>query len=231
MTDATVRVAIAISQRTERDGIARTASQPWIAKRIGVGERAVRGCIRRLRERGYLDCLTVGTSKLHGRSRASELRLITPSPNRTADNSRKSGAGNGGSEKAETSFQEPGSAVPPLPSSFQKNLPTNEAGLETALVPLSKNLWPAIKDRLARSAAFGRDKVAMWLDRLTVESINNGVLTLVAPTKFIAREVQMNFERHIVEIWREFDPNARQVKVEHHPFQPRSQEDDDYVDF
>jgi hypothetical protein len=240
MNGNTLKAAVAISQRVQRDGIARTASQPWIAKRIGITPRAVRNCIGRLWRAGYLERLSSGGRTADGKGRSAEWRLVMP-PQRVSWSSkttsgvltRNAVSGNVNAKSPEMPFQKPGTVVPPLPSSSPKNLPTVPEPGEADLVSTSKPdcPWPAIKDRLAGSANFGRHKVASWLDRLTVKSISDGVLTLAAPTKFIARHVETNFDRQIVEAWREIDPFARVVKVDHVPPQRRSLESDDHVDF
>ncbi len=240
MKGNTLKAAVAISQRVQRDGIARTASQPWIAKRIGITSRAVRNCIGRLCRAGYLERLSSGGRPIDGTGRSAEWRVVMPPPRVSSSRKTTSGgltrnpvSGNDYSKSPEVPFQKPGSTVPPLPYSSPKNLPTVPGPHETDPVSTSKPgcPWPAIKDRLARSPSVGPHKVANWLNRLTVKSISDGVLTLAAPTKFIARQVQMDFEPHIIEAWREIDPLARAVKVDHVPPQPRSQETDDYVDF
>ena len=50
-----LRVAIAISNRTKGDGVARNASQQWIARYIGATERGVRKSIAHLAELAHLD--------------------------------------------------------------------------------------------------------------------------------------------------------------------------------
>jgi hypothetical protein len=240
MKGNTLKAAVAISQRAQRDGIARTASQPWIAKRIGITPRAVRNCIGRLCRAGYLERLSTGGHTKDGRVRSAEWGLVIP-PQRVSSSgktnpgvlARNPVSGNVDSKSPEAPFQKTGSTVPPIPSSSPKNLPTASGPDQTDVVPISKPdcPWPAIKERLARSATFGPHKVAMWLDPLTVKSISDGILTLVSSSKFIAREVRMNFERHIVEAWREVSPHARLVKVDYLSAQPRSQQGDDDVDF
>jgi hypothetical protein len=135
MTGATLKVAVAISQRTGRDGIARTASQPLIAKRVHITDRAVRTCIGRLRGGGYLERLAPGGRTFDGRGRAAEFRLVKPlrssSTNKTrvTFDLRNSSSGNPLSNYAEASFQNPGSRPPPFPSSSNKNLLTRAQGL------------------------------------------------------------------------------------------------------
>jgi hypothetical protein len=231
ITPATVRVAAAISERADGEGIVRTASQSWIAKRVGLGERAVRNCVARLCSAQYLERLKVGHHDVHGRGRASEFRLIIAVLNKSADD----GRGNAGSVKAEASFRNPGTRNPPLPS-IPKNLPRGGPTDASDAVPPNSpfgSVWPAIKSCLASSPSFGAAKVEAWLDCLEVTSIANGVLTLQAHTKFIANYISTNFERAILDAWREIEPGARSVTVESRSPTQRttSRPDDDYVDF
>jgi len=54
-TDFDLRVAMAISNRTKGDGIARNASQDWIGRYIGATPRGVRKSIEHLRSLGHLE--------------------------------------------------------------------------------------------------------------------------------------------------------------------------------
>jgi hypothetical protein len=65
-----------------------------------------------------------------------------------------------------------------------------------------------------------------------VKSIESGILRLQARSKFKAKEIS-NFERQIVEAWREIDPAARSIKVEFgSPIKSSpSRPEDDYFGF
>jgi DnaA N-terminal domain len=231
ITPATLRVAVAISQRADGDGIARTASQDWIAKHVGLGERAVRNCIGRLCSAGYLERLKNGHRDVYGRGHASEFRLLIAALNKSAGD----GRGNAGSVKAEASFRKPGNPIPPLPS-IPKNLlrraPTDESDTMPPSSPFGR-VWQAIKERLASLRSFGQDKVEAWLDDVEVKSIAHGVLTLQAPSRFKASHISRNFDRLILNAWREIEPDAQSVKVEFRSAvkSAGSTPDDDYVDF
>ena len=78
-----LRVAIAISNRTKGDGVARTASQPWIARYIGATPRGVKKSLEHLRMLGHLEPLrnmlgdgSDGRPAFGGNGHATEYRLL-----------------------------------------------------------------------------------------------------------------------------------------------------------
>jgi DnaA N-terminal domain len=239
ITPATLKVAVAISKRADGEGIARTATQDWIAKHVGLGERAVRNCIGRLCSAGYLERLKTGHHDVYGRGRASEFRLIIAALNKSASEPYVSGnfrKRNANSEKAAPPFRNPSTPIPPLPSSIPKNLlrggPT---GASDAVPPSSPfgSVWPAIKTRLVSSPTFGESKVDAWLNDVEVVSIVDGVLTLLASSRFRANYIASNFDRQILDALCEIEPGVRSVRVES-PSPIKSADstpDDDYVDF
>jgi hypothetical protein len=106
--------------------------------------------------------------------------------------------------------------VPPRPSSFQEFFQARRR----ARAPRDGQgrpggPWPPIKEVLARPERIGQDKVAAWLDKITLHSVIDGEMRLIAPTKFAARWVRDNFAPRILEAWREIDPSARSVRIEH----------------
>jgi len=236
MNGNTLKVAVAISQRVKRDGIAKTASQLWIAKRIGITERAVRNCIGRLCRAGYLERLSAGGRTADGRGRAAEWRLVIPEKKSSSLSKmisaavmRNSASGNATSESPEAAFRKSGSGVPPFPYS-SNNFLTRAKAPESE--PVSPSVlcgpWQAIKEALSRRQGLGPNKVRVWLDPLQVESCAEGVLKLTSAQKFHARQVAQQFERLILDIWREIDPSARRVSVE---YKAPQQEGNNLVDF
>jgi hypothetical protein len=237
MTGVTLKVAVAISQRAGRDGVARTASQVGIARHLRITDRAVRTCIARLRRGGYLEQLTPGGRTVDGRGRAAEYRLVKPqrlSQAAKMSGQRNMASGNRASENAEPTFQNPGSRLPPLPSTSHNNFLTH-AQTHSSDPPAQGEPdcpWPAIKVLLAQQASFGPDKVAAWLDALQVRGWSDGILSLISCSKLRARYVAQNFERLILDAWRKIDPNARRVIVEYGAaILPLQQEHDDLVRF
>src|ERR1700726_3152391 len=96
-----LRVAMAISNRTKGDGVARNASQQWIARYIGATDRGVRKSIARLAELKYLEPIRSalgdggdGRPAFGGNGHATEYRLLKVT--------RNSGSGLGDGTRNET---------------------------------------------------------------------------------------------------------------------------------
>lgn len=229
----TLKVGICISQRADFKGIARTASQEWIAKHLGSNPRVIRRCIQRLCKLGYIQ----RWRDAGGRGRATEYRLVKrteaggariaaknvpENPDSGVLLSTVEKPGLPGAENPDFPVPKPGPGSPTLPSLFQKYFQEHArprvVGLGDHRKPVG--LWQAIKEKIVQSGAIGEDKVEAWLDKLQIHSIADGVLKLLAPTKFIANYVSKNFEDKILEGWRDIEPSARQVRIEHVPRSP-----------
>lgn len=240
LTLLTKVVAIKISQRIDRDGIARTASQAWIAKRIGASERAVRRCMIQLCKAGYLERMKPGSRSPSGRSRAAELRPVKkatdlrPAPLmgnnsiRTPESTQTESTRTLRSEIPDSTVQNTGLQSPPFPSPFQQYFQARERarGGNPAHVQHLGGPWRPMKEYLARSSDFGSDKVTAWLDKLSMHSIIDRRMTLLAPTAFLANYVNREFADHLLRAWRAVDPEALGVGVRAE-YAPRSTLADD----
>lgn len=98
-----------------------------------------------------------------------------------------------------------------------KNLPCAHAGESDHGSDPFEVRWQAIKERLARSERFGQAKVASWLDKLSVESVIDGKVMLLAPTRFLAHYNVTNHADIILTEWRALDESVSQVIIEFHP--------------
>jgi hypothetical protein len=82
-TDFDMKVGVAISNRTKADGVARYASQPWIARYIGASVHGVQQSIKRLSALGHLEPIRNelsggrdGRPAFGGNGHATEYRLL-----------------------------------------------------------------------------------------------------------------------------------------------------------
>ena len=133
VTDFDCRVAVMISNRTKGDGVARNASQQWIARNIGATERGVRKSIGHLEFLGYLAPIRNslgaggdGRPAFGGNGHATEYRLLLRTRNSGSGletETRNRETRNNEAANPEQRSSEPGTAVPLLSSSSNKRVP------------------------------------------------------------------------------------------------------------
>jgi hypothetical protein len=219
MTGLTVKVATAISSRADKRGIARTASQVWIAKRVSATEQGVRDCIRRLCGRGHLEIAATGYRAASGRGYVTEYRLVRRSASATVNpqNPQARLASSATPENPQAPHQKPSSALEALPSIFQRHFQERRkrSGSPDGNSKPS-NPWQAIKYELKQSKSVSQDDITSWLDKLQLHSIKDGVLKLMAPGGHSADHVRKNFHDQILQAWRQIEPNGK-VLIEASP--------------
>ena len=220
-TDFDVKVAVAISNRTKGDGVARYASQPWIARYIGASVHGVQQSIKRLGALGHLEPIKNvlgggrdGRPAFGGNGHATEYRLLkkeTP----------KSGAGSASRTlHGETSFGQaanppPPSREPPMavhPISYLSNKDSLAHARAHARDGIAAK-WLAVKSRLAEE--LGHDVFKSWFSTVTLVRLSDGVLILRPPSKFAARWLTDHYLDQALGAWREVEPSIVSVRFDH----------------
>jgi hypothetical protein len=217
-----LRVAMAISNRTKGDGVARTASQQWVARYIGATERGVRKAIVHLCTLGYLLPIKNilgdgcdGRPAFGGNGHATEYRLLTRKQTRNGGSglngeTRNGETRNGEAANPERRSSEPGTAVPILSSSSNKES-LARAGSHARDPNVAK--WLEVRKRLADEV--GRAVFEAWFDKVALAGIADGVVTLRPPTKFYASYLEGNFEMLTLRAWQVDEPSITAVRFDH----------------
>jgi len=73
--------------------------------------------------------------------------------------------------------------------------------------------WPTVRKRL--SDEVGSDKFEAWFGKVTLASIENGIVTLQPPTRFIASYLSNHYEPQTLAAWRAHDPTIVAVRFAH----------------
>jgi DnaA N-terminal domain len=221
-TDGQVRLAVGISRKLGGEGAA-IVTQATLANTIGATERGVRKAAAGLQARGHLEVNSVGC----GPGTATTYRPIVKRRNESAGVGGQQGqehlhfrSGETRNEEARTPEQRStntGSFVPPHknPSKIPIKTPGARAGARDDPArndPLQLR-WQAIKEALAKRKGWGEDKVAAWLDKLEVRELAAGVLTLIAPTRFIATFNTTHHADALLAAWRAIDPSVSRVQI------------------
>ncbi len=217
-----LRVAIAISNRTKGDGIARQASQQWVARYIGATERGVRKSVAHLCSLGYLQPIknTLGDGRdgrpaFGGNGHATEYRLLLHRETRNGGSGSSGGTRNSETRNSEAvnpeeRSSEPGTAVPLLSKS------SNKESLARTVAPARDPdvaKWLAVRQRLADEV--GADKFGAWFDKLALAGIANRTVILRARTKFIASYLTNNYEAVTLSAWQAHEPSISEVRFDH----------------
>ena len=216
-----VKVAVAISNRTKGDGVARYASQPWIARYIGASVHGVQQSIRRLSALGHLEPIRNelsggrdGRPAFGGNGHATEYRLL-----------KKETPNSGGGSVARTSHGEApiGQAANPQPPSREPPMAvhpisylSNKDSLAHAQAHARDGIaakWLAVKSRLAEK--LGRDVFESWFSKLTLVQLSEGLVILRPPSKFVARWLTEKYHDQVLAAWRELEPSVVTVRFDH----------------
>jgi len=64
---------------------------------------------------------------------------------------------------------------------------------------------------LAASDRLGKDKVEAWLDKLRVENIGDGEVTLAAPSRFIASYIMQHHAELLLAEWQATNPAIKHL--------------------
>jgi hypothetical protein len=220
-TDFDVKVAVAISNRTKGDGVARYASQPWIARYIGASVHGVQQSVRRLSALGHLEPIRNelsggrdGRPAFGGNGHATEYRLLKKeTPNRGGGSVVRTP--NGETPIGQAANPQPPSREPPMavhPISYLSNKDSlAHARAHAGGGDAAK--WLAVKSRLAEE--LGRDVFESWFSKIALVQLSDGVATLRPPSKFAARWLTDHYLDQTLSAWRELDPNVSTVRFDH----------------
>ena len=185
-----LRVAVAISNRTKGDGVARYASQKWIARYIGASEHGVQKSIERLRVLGHLERIRNnlgggkdGRAAFGGNGHATEYRLLKKE---TSNGQVGSSTQSPNSETSNSDAVDPqplGNGPPTAggPISYLSNK-DSLAHVRARAGGVDADQWQAVRQRLAQE--LGREVFVSWFGKVTLERIEGGVALLKAPSRF-----------------------------------------------
>jgi hypothetical protein len=212
-------VAVAITRRLNGRGEARI-SQDTIAHIVGASVRGVRKALKGLQDLGHLKITARGSGR--GRlatyqpiikRRASGVALIAEtryhgsafvSAERRNENACKGGT------KMHAPFKEDSNRIPSAQTEATITTDPQYAAPQTQAVtrlPLRPDLlagrWHAVKERIGRMDGDGGVKVGAWLGKVQIDHIEDGVLTLAAPSKFLAGKIEENYSDRILSAWRQ----------------------------
>lgn len=239
LPNVATRVAVAIGRHFNNNTAETFVSQDTLAAELGLSKRLVWGAMKALRDRGHLMIRHGGRRSNHCgmpvEKVAAECELYrrknTAKVAAECDIERQSSQKLTEKVAAECELTllptevTNSSAVKPAPigassppkgvSSFERYFRerAKATGRKPKATSKSGGPWWAIKERLAQSGRMKQVEITAWLDRLTLHSINDGVLRLMAPNRHSASYITNNFEDRILEAWRSLDPAARKILV------------------
>lgn len=76
----------------------------------------------------------------------------------------------------------------------------------------SKNeIWQQVQDKLR--AEYGEATFRSWLSKISFVAADSGVLTILAPTKFIREWVSTHYVESIKEFWKMFDTSITELEI------------------
>lgn len=202
LTHFDFRLFYYLASASDREtGVARRKQQV-IANALGVTRRGVQLSAERLAEAGYVTViLKDGGSYTHGYkimvrkenagSSFEDVKANAASPMDRKRRTARAENANEGSEKGE----------PP----FAPTLPLNSLYIPSSAQPLPEVVVARLRKRL------GNDVFRSWFEKVTVGSVAAGVVTVFAPSAFIASRIINDHETLLLEAWRSLDPCVKQV--------------------
>jgi len=222
-TSFDLRVAMAISNRTKGDGIARFASQAWIGRYIGASVRGVRNSVEHLKALGHLEPIRNilgdgidGRPAFGGAGHATEYRLLLRKETRNGGSgsdaeTRNDETRNGEAANPERRSSKPGTAMPPISTLSSNKDFLARAGAHARDPDAAK--WVAVKNRLADEV--GRDVFEAWFAKIALVQIRDGVALLRPPSKFIAHWLTDNHAERVLHAWQVERSNVTAVRFDH----------------
>ena len=214
-SDFHVRVAIAVSRRADRTGVA-IAGQEGLANFIGATSRGVRNALRDLTALNHVQRQDNGVG---GRGVVGRYRLIlkmngnedgesaesrsgvTGNVAGYGDHSRKTVAGN-----PEQAASKPGTSIPTLPYSSLESLDENYS------IVCSDTLsdWECIRQKAV--ARHGPEVFSSWFAKLRPGGLGDGVGIIVAKNRFIADQVSARYGDEILRWWKQQRPSVERIR-------------------
>jgi hypothetical protein len=220
-TDFDLKVGVALSNRTKADGVARYASQPWIARYIGASVHGVQQSLKRLSALGHLEPIRNelsggrdGRPAFGGNGHATEYRLLKKKPPNSAGGS-VARTPNGETTIGQAANPQPPSREPPVavhPISYLSNKDSLAHPCAHARDGIAAK-WLAVKGRLANE--LGRDVFESWFSKLTLVQLSDGVMILRPQSKFAARWLTDHYLDQALRAWRELEPSVASVRFDH----------------
>jgi DnaA N-terminal domain len=216
-----LRVSVAILNRTKGDGVARNASQAWIARYVGASLRGVRKSVEHLRSLGHLEPTrnalgegSDGRLAFGGSGHATEYRLLRKETRSggagPAGETRNGETRNGEAENPERRSSKPGTAVPPFPySSKEDSLACAGARARDG----ANATWLAVRARL--SDEVGREVFESWFAKIALVQVEEGIVLLRPPSKFHARWLTDHYVERILRAWQAESPEIAAVRLDH----------------
>ena len=225
---APLAVAVAISSRVDSHGVAKNVTQLWIAQRLGLGQRTVTQGFSHLVSRGYIVILKAS----RGRGQANEIKIIRKQPSesqqypaRQPSESQQDPARQP-SESQQNSVQklaEFGTKASEILRTLPSSLPLYSSLGEPNSAGFLDRRWATVLTRLCQPNRLGEGKVQSWLgnEKVRVGSLENGELTLVAGTRFLADRNRDDHGEMILREWQQIDPTITRVTFKHGPLPER----------
>jgi hypothetical protein len=216
LPNVATRIAVAIGTHFDNKTAETFVSQSTLAAELGISERLVWSSIVALRERGHLLARRGGRrSNYYGmptENVAAECEIYK----RRAEKNPAAECGIK-TEIPQNLALNPAAGCELSPSPSEKIISTGTGGGFIALLqarkkqkeasqgkkvdPPSSSPWQVIKDRLVQSGRVSEAERTSWLDKLTLHSTRDGILTLRGGA-FTVRAVAERFGAKIEEAWK-----------------------------
>lgn len=208
LTHLDFRLLYYLASASDRQtGIARR-KQRVIAAALGVTPRAIQLCTEHLVAAGYVTVITKeGGTYTHGYRIMVGKANANTSYSETEANPASSLSRKRRTERVEMANDSANKDEPP----FAPTLP-----LRSLDYPSSAQLLPEVV--IARlKEGLGNDRFISWFGRVTVGGIAAGVVTMFAPSTYIARQIINDYETRLLNAWRAFDPTVERVTAKVDP--------------
>lgn len=202
LTHFDFRLFYYLASASDREtGVARRKQQV-IADALGVTRRGVQLSAQRLAEAGYIIViLKDGGSYTHGYKIMVRKENASSSFEEVKVNAASPMDRNGRTAKAKHANERSERGEPP----FAPILPLKSLDIPSSGQRLPEVVVAHLKEGL------GNDVFSSWFGRITVSGVSAGVVTMFAPSTYIARQIINHYERHLLKAWRALDPCVKQV--------------------
>jgi hypothetical protein len=198
LTDLDFRLLYYLASATDRDTQIARRKQKVIAAALGVTRRAVQIGAERLSEFEYIVILTKDGGSYTNGYRIVLEKANPDSPLARKRRTRSSKKANETGEKGERSF------APTLPFNSLE-IPSRRRGPSSTDV-----LGPA---SAALRQRFGDAVFVSWFSKVRLASETAGVVTLIAPTRFIRSHIEAQYSADLLRVWQSVSPTVERVVI------------------
>src|SRR6202795_163240 len=82
---------------------------------------------------------------------------------------------------------------------------------QTDMTSTDQNRWQRVKGQL--QTELGNDVFTSWFGRMELEAVDQGIVRLLVPTRFLRNWIQAHYSERVLARWREEEPDVTRLEL------------------